>query len=289
MYVRSHRIEDVEVTWKGVKVNDVVLSGNAVIFLAKDIGDKLKETEMTDKVLGWYFLGNPLLDDGPLMPDGVAVTVEGDGASFEKGLHGCEQLIHASRHAGVNSNILCRTEHSGNIVRYRYMFTSSTRTVLWRLNVDDVLMAFARKCALEVSHLWEMPGIVRRYLETGDETLREEAAEATNALENSAENSSVSHNAWFSTWDILGWDYSPWYGKDDVLPSGYKKDLEDPLNRRVPAHIAFFAANNAAKAISGEDTPYDVAMAERDRLNRILTDMVEKAHADQQQKETLTV
>ena len=37
---------------------------------------------------------------------------------------------------------------------------------------SDMLRSFARQYALSVAHLWEMPDIVRRYLESGDESIR---------------------------------------------------------------------------------------------------------------------
>jgi len=39
----------------------------------------------------------------------------------------------------------------------------------------EVLQAFARKCALDVAHLWVMPPAVKQYLRTGDPKLREAA------------------------------------------------------------------------------------------------------------------
>src|SRR3990167_6716612 len=43
------------------------------------------------------------------------------------------------------------------------------------LNYDatEVLRSFARKCALDVVHLWEAPPVVKRYLRTGDPKLRD--------------------------------------------------------------------------------------------------------------------
>jgi len=38
---------------------------------------------------------------------------------------------------------------------------------------DDVNLGFSRWCALQVVHLWDCPDEVRRYLETGDESIRE--------------------------------------------------------------------------------------------------------------------
>ena len=43
------------------------------------------------------------------------------------------------------------------------------------LGLRDELRLFARQAALSVSHLWDMPDLVREYLVTGNETLRVEA------------------------------------------------------------------------------------------------------------------
>ena len=44
---------------------------------------------------------------------------------------------------------------------------------------EALLRDFARRCALSVAHLWEMPDYVRQYLETGDESMRLAAASVT--------------------------------------------------------------------------------------------------------------
>jgi hypothetical protein len=53
---------------------------------------------------------------------------------------------------------------------------------LWCLGASDApefeIRKFARCCALDVAHLWDMPAIVRAYLETGNETKRATAEAA---------------------------------------------------------------------------------------------------------------
>ena len=44
-----------------------------------------------------------------------------------------------------------------------------------------MLRAFARQCALDVIHLWNAPQVVRDYLTTGDESLRDAAGNAAYA------------------------------------------------------------------------------------------------------------
>jgi hypothetical protein len=57
------------------------------------------------------------------------------------------------------------------------------RLAIAQLGSKDVLdeTLFARKCALAVAHLWKMPTVVRQYLETGDETLGQQARDAAAA------------------------------------------------------------------------------------------------------------
>ena len=58
---------------------------------------------------------------------------------------------------------------------------------LWCLRASDAsedqIRHFSRLCALDVIHLWDAPEVVRRYLETGDESLRQEARDAAEAAE----------------------------------------------------------------------------------------------------------
>ena len=53
---------------------------------------------------------------------------------------------------------------------------------LWCLRASDAtefeMRKFARLAALDIAHLWDMPAIVRKYLETGDETKRAAAGAA---------------------------------------------------------------------------------------------------------------
>jgi hypothetical protein len=47
-----------------------------------------------------------------------------------------------------------------------------------QIDTTPLLGQFARACALDVLHLWDAPDVVRAYLTTGDETIREDAARA---------------------------------------------------------------------------------------------------------------
>jgi hypothetical protein len=52
------------------------------------------------------------------------------------------------------------------------------RRIISMINGEDLLWHFARQQALNVAHLWDMPPVVRRYLETGQEDIRDAARDA---------------------------------------------------------------------------------------------------------------
>ncbi|MCB7127908.1 MAG: hypothetical protein J3T61_00015, partial [Candidatus Brocadiales bacterium] len=62
----------------------------------------------------------------------------------------------------------------------------SERTVLWRLDIEDLLRDFTRRCALDVVDLWDAPDVVVRYLKTGDESLRDAARAAARDAKDAA-------------------------------------------------------------------------------------------------------
>jgi hypothetical protein len=56
---------------------------------------------------------------------------------------------------------------------------ASRRKIVRTIDATNVLRAFARRVALDVLPLWpEVPKIVKRYLETGDESIRAAARDA---------------------------------------------------------------------------------------------------------------
>ena len=76
---------------------------------------------------------------------------------------------------------------------------------LWCLRAvkghEKEIRRFACQCALDVIHLWDAPPIVKKYLETGDEKLRDAAWDAARAAAGDA--------AWDAAWAAAGdaaWD-----------------------------------------------------------------------------------
>jgi hypothetical protein len=66
-------------------------------------------------------------------------------------------------------------------------YACSVRTyIAGGFDCSSVLRAFARQCALDLSHLWDAPQIVKDYLNTGDENLRAAASDAAWAAASAA-------------------------------------------------------------------------------------------------------
>jgi hypothetical protein len=72
----------------------------------------------------------------------------------------------------------------------------SRRKILATIDATNLLRTFARRCALDVIHLWDAPQIVREYLETGDETKRAAARDATRDATWDAAQSAASSATW---------------------------------------------------------------------------------------------
>ena len=106
------------------------------------------------------------------------------------GLHGSKKIIDALQYAP--GPVVWRVELSGQMDISDDKIAASDRRYLWGYDTNDVLRTFARRCALDVIHLWDAPDVVTRYLKTGDESLRDAAWAAARAA--------VRDAAWAAAW-----------------------------------------------------------------------------------------
>jgi hypothetical protein len=134
-------------------------------------------------ILAWYFSDESRTlrhGDGRKIELGCSHEVEGNPVLCEHGLHASVKLLDALRYAP--GPVVYRVELSGEIAIGDDKIVAQKRTYLaGGIDVSDVLMAFARKQALSVAHLWDMPDVVKEYLETGNESLNTEAQDAARA------------------------------------------------------------------------------------------------------------
>ncbi len=121
-------------------------------------------------MLAWHFVDDTLKDGTAVPGDGERLDHEGPVSLCEQGLHASERVLDALKFAPGNT--ICRVECEAVGERQADKFVCGTRTILWRLDAEDVLRAFARRVALDVAGFWDMSDEVRRFLETGNDNLR---------------------------------------------------------------------------------------------------------------------
>lgn len=114
--------------------------------------------------------------DGRTVAVGVTHKVAGDLELCRNGLHGSVNPVDALKYG---TGLFWRVEMGGTVIQGTDKIAASERTYLRVVkDTDAVLRHFARLCALDVIHLWDAPDVVKRFLKTGDESLRAAAWDA---------------------------------------------------------------------------------------------------------------
>lgn len=128
--------------------------------------------DQTDQetISAWHFADDRLRDGAPLPSDSEALNFSGNVAICRSGLHASRRLVDALKYAPGNT--LCRVECDGVSAELDDKLVCSSRTIVWRLDAEEVFREFARKVALDVADYWDMPDNVRKFLETGKDNLR---------------------------------------------------------------------------------------------------------------------
>ena len=132
---------------------------------------------MTNKY--YHFVGETLWDGSPIPKDGEWLVHEGPLKMCVSGLHASPTPFEALQYAP--GAMLCEVELDGEIIKDTDKVVSRKRKIVRRVDLTEACRAFARKEALSIIHLWDAPPVVREYLETGKEELREAARAAARA------------------------------------------------------------------------------------------------------------
>jgi hypothetical protein len=206
------------------------------------------------QVTGWWFgtVDRRLLNnDGRPIVIGDTHNVEGDIIPCQHGLHLSTKIIDALTYAP--GPVIYKVRGSGVIVPHGNptdKYACSQRTYLaGGINISSTLRLFARKCALDVVHLWNAPTVVVEYLKTGDESIRYAAWAAALDAAWAAARAAALATAWYAA--------------------------------RAAAWAAAWAAARDAALATARDAARDAAWAAardaaRDRQNKRLTTMVTK-------------
>lgn len=135
---------------------------------------------INDQIGAWHFCGNKLRDGSPVPADGEWLKHTGAVVIRQSGLHASKRIIDALQYAPGST--VCRVSCRDVVLEHDDKFVCTERRIDWRVeNADDILRAFAREAALSVIHLWNAPDVVRDYLETGNEELRDAACDVARA------------------------------------------------------------------------------------------------------------
>lgn len=160
-------------------------------------------TQEIKEMIGWHFSTGKLgYGDGREIVIGETHEVEGLLVLCVRGLHACERIIDALQYAP--GPMIYKVRLHGEILRGDDKVCATQRTYLAGCDATDILLRFARQCALDVIHLWDAPEVVRRYLETGDESLRAAAWAAARAAARDAARAAVWAAAWAAARDAAG-------------------------------------------------------------------------------------
>lgn len=146
--------------------------------------------------LAYHFVSNTLRDDRAIPPDGEWLKHGGPCVMCESGLHASRDPFDALQYAP--GNVLCLVEVRDIVSEQDDKLVCRERMIVKRLDATDLLRRFARQCALDVAHLWDMPAVVRAYLETGDESLRAAARAAAGAAKGLAAAAAAGAAAWYA-------------------------------------------------------------------------------------------
>jgi len=180
------------------------------------------------EVLAWHFTGDTLRDGRPIPPVGETLKHDGDLVMCKTGLHASERAIDALMYAPGHT--VHRVKLSGQIEKQGHndKLVASERTILWSADAENMLRHFARLCALDVIDKWDAPEIVRRYLETGDEGIRNSARAAARNAAWDAAGAAARAAAWDAARDaarVAAWA-AAWAAAEDAQNTRLTEMLE---------------------------------------------------------------
>jgi len=178
--------------------------------------------------------------------DGRAVPADGEWLEHEGPMVMCESGLHASLHPFdalqyAPGATLCLVDVEGVVEEQGDKLVARRRRIVRRVDATALLREFARWCALQVIHLWDAPAVVREYLETGREDLRDAASDAARAAAGDA--------AWAAAWAAAGdaaWD-AAWDAASDAAWAA-----AGDAAWAAASDAARDAASDAARAAAGD-------------------------------------
>lgn len=186
----------------------------------------------------WHFTRNTLRDGSPIPSVGETLHHDGPLIMCKSGLHASYDVLDALAYAP--GSFVHRVRVGGEIFEDPDKLVCCERTIVWSFDATEVLREFARKCALDVIHLWDAPAVVVRYLRMGGEALRVAAGAAACATYNVAGAAGMDA-AWAAAHNVAGAA-----GRDAAWAAAHNAAKAAGSAARAAAHNAAWAAGSAA-------------------------------------------
>jgi hypothetical protein len=149
-------------------------------------------------MLAYHFVGDALRDGRPVPADGEWLVHEGPVEICVSGLHASRHPFDALQYAPGGT--LCLVECEDIVTEHDDKFVCRRRKIVKRIEATGLMHEFARICALSVIDKWDAPDVVRRYLETGDESIRAAARAAALDAARDAARDAAGAAAWAAEW-----------------------------------------------------------------------------------------
>ena len=198
----------------------------------------------TKPEIAYHFTSDKLRDGRSIPAVGEWLEETGELRICEKGLHASRTPFQALGFAPGFK--LHKVEIEGIVAETDDKLVARRRRIIATIDAKDLILSFARKQALSVIHLFDCPPILKRWLETGDESIRKEARDAANAAYTAAANAAnaaaAAANAAYTAAAAYAFDAAA-YASD---AAAYAADAAD-------ADAAAYAANAAANKKKAAD------------------------------------
>lgn len=153
-------------------------------------------------IKAWHFTGDTLRDGQPIPPVGKWLVHEGSVSLCVRGLHASRKLLDACEYAPAA--MLHRVECGDIVEKDESKFVCRQRRILATIpaaRMEQILRLFARLCAYTQIDKWDAPEIVRRWLETGDESIRAAEWDAARDAAMAAARDAARDAAWDAAMD----------------------------------------------------------------------------------------
>jgi hypothetical protein len=180
-----------------------------------------------------YHFTTDTLKDGRHIPAvGEWLEHEGDIVPCVSGLHASGHPLDAVKYApGL---LLHLVELEGDLKSHGKpidKWVGRRRKIIATINAEELLKQFARWCALQVIHLWNVPPVVREYLETGNEDLWEEARAAIEAVVWAPADDATWNAYWAAYWAVDEASY--WAAAEAAQAENFTAKYRDKFQQMV--------------------------------------------------------